>query len=449
VLAGSVPALAQAGAVTRNITVVGTGTVSVSPDAAMANLGVESSAPDVAQAVSENEERMNAVLQALQEAGVSQENIRTSEYSIFFDEGIRGPDEPAQPVYRVFNTVLVTIEDIAAIGEVLDAGIAAGANRIYGVSLTVQDPSEAMSQAREEAMQDARDRAEALAELQGVGVGPIVSISEVVTGGPIPLFAGGLATEAPTAQAGPIAPGQLEVSVRIQVTFELLPEGAEGETPEPTATPAPTGDQVRYVLVVGEGVAQATPDRATATVGYENGAADIQEAVAQNQEVMSQIMAALEAAGVAPEDMRTANYSIFFDEGIRGPGLTVEPVYRVSNILDVTIRDLDAVAEVLGAAVEAGANRIFGVSLTRGDWSEFETSAREEAMDDARMKAEHLAELAGVELGELLSASEVITGVPGPLFGVERALGLGGGAGPIVPGQLELRTSLQVVYAIQ
>ena len=134
--------------------------------------------------------------------------------------------------------------------------------------------------------------------------------------------------------------------------------------------PAPTVTRVRYVLVVGEGGA-GHPDRATATVGYENGAADIQEAVAQNQEVMSQIMAALEAAGVAPEDMRTANYSIFFDEGIRGPGLTVEPVYRVSNILDVTIRDLDAVAEVLGAAVEAGANRIFGVSLTRGDWSEF------------------------------------------------------------------------------
>ncbi|NPV08638.1 MAG: SIMPL domain-containing protein [Anaerolineae bacterium] len=446
VLAAAVPALAQAptGDVIRHITVVGGGTASVTPDRATANLGVETSAADVEEAVSGNQEIMDAVLQALQEAGVPEENIRTTEYSIFFDEGIRGPDQPPQPTYRVFNTVLVTIEDLDAIGEVLDAGIGAGANRIYGVSLSVEDPSEARAQAREEAVQDARQRATALAELQGVSVGRVISLSEVVTGGAIP-FAAEAAGAAPGAQAGPIAPGQLEVSVSLQVTFELVP--AEGE--EAPADAEPPAEPLRYVLVVGEGVATAAPDRANATLGVETAAADIQEAVAQNQETMGQIMMALEEAGVASEDMRTSSYSIFFDEGFRGMGMETEPVYRVSNMLDVTIRDLDRVAEVLDAAVQAGANRIWGVGLTRGDWSEGEVEAREEAIADARAKAEDLADLAGVQIGQILSISEVVTGAPGALFGVEKALGLGGGAGPIVPGQLEFRTNVQVVYAIE
>lgn len=199
----------------------------------------------------------------------------------------------------------------------------------------------------------------------------------------------------------------------------------------------------RYITVVGRGEAEAQPDIASLEVGVQVKAATVTDAVAQAQEVMKKVLAALEEHGVAKEDIRTSNYSIYLDEGYRGPeGGMTEPSYRVFNMVSITVRKLDKASEVLDAVVTAGANQVYGVNFTLEDWSEVEAKAREEAVADARERAEHLAALAGRELGEIVSVSEVISGgvgIPGapvPLAVERAAAGLGGGTGPVEPGQL-------------
>jgi len=128
--------------------------------------------------------------------------------------------------------------------------------------------------------------------------------------------------------------------------------------------------------------------------------------------------------------------------------VSAEPqgAYRVSNMLRVTVRNLEQVGELLDAVVEVGANQMYGVTFTVSDDQEWESEAREKAMDDAKARAEELAGLAGVELGEVLSVSEVVGGMLVPTA-VEMAVGRGGGG--IAPGELEFSTRIQVTFAIK
>jgi uncharacterized protein YggE len=126
--------------------------------------------------------------------------------------------------------------------------------------------------------------------------------------------------------------------------------------------------------------------------------------------------------------------------------------YRVSNNVQVTIRDLDNVGTILDAAVEAGANNIFGVDFALDDPSVVESEARQKAVEDARAKAEELATLNGVTLGDVVSVSEVV-GLGGGYymgnFSEQAMMRMGGGGGaPIAPGELELTMQLQVIYAM-
>ena len=86
--------------------------------------------------------------------------------------------------------------------------------------------------------------------------------------------------------------------------------------------------------------------------------------------------------------------------------------YRVSNMLRVTVRDVERAGDVLDAAVEAGANQVYGVTFTVSDESRWQGQAREKAFADAKARAAELAGLAGVELGAVQSVSEVIGAWP-------------------------------------
>jgi hypothetical protein len=119
--------------------------------------------------------------------------------------------------------------------------------------------------------------------------------------------------------------------------------------------------------------------------------------------------------------------------------------YLVSNLVLVTIRDVDTAGDVLDAVVQAGANQVNGVTFTVSDESVWQSQAREEAMADARSRAEELAALSGVELGEIQSVSEVVGGLAVPMMAIERGMGGGG----MTPGELELGTQIQVVFGIQ
>lgn len=224
--------------------------------------------------------------------------------------------------------------------------------------------------------------------------------------------------------------------------------------PAASARPSQAGESsaVRSITVVGTGSASAVPDLATAQIGVDTQAASPEEATRQNDEGIQTVIDALKAAGIDEKDIQTAYYNLYAEQRYRPE--TGEPTgeftYRVSNSLSVKIRDLSQVGAILGEAVTAGANNISGVYFSIEDTTALEATAREKAVANAKAHAQSLAELSGVQLGEVAAVSEVITGGPGPVFYERAAAGLGGGGGaPIQPGQLEVSMQVQVSFAIQ
>jgi uncharacterized protein YggE len=116
--------------------------------------------------------------------------------------------------------VNVTIHEIDRVGEILDAVVAVGANSIYGISFYVEDTSDAASQARTLAVEDARAKADELAAAAGLTIVRIVSISETSAPPPAPVPAGRGQAEAADMAAPPIQTGTSEVSVDVLITFE-------------------------------------------------------------------------------------------------------------------------------------------------------------------------------------------------------------------------------------
>lgn len=205
----------------RTITVVGEGKVTVTPDMARVNIGVETVKPTVKEASDENAAIVNAILAALADQGIADNNIQTSGFSVYAERfGPDGPLPEGEVRYRVSNNVSVKIRDLETVSAVLDAAMEAGANNIYGVEFMLDDRSEARSAARAEAVNDAKARAEELATLNGVSVGEVLSISEVIGNG---LYIGDnqMFSQMGGGGGAPIAPGELEMSMQLQITYAI------------------------------------------------------------------------------------------------------------------------------------------------------------------------------------------------------------------------------------
>ena len=206
------------------ITVVGRGETFGQPDRANVTVGVDIFAKDVNAATNDNEEIIEAIITALKDQGIAPEDIQTSNYSLWAEQfyGDNGPEGIAG--YRVSNQVNITIRNIDNVSEVLTAAIDAGANNIYGVYFSVAEPATLETEARELAIANARERAESLAELSGVGLGDVRIISEVVSqpAFPQPGLGGGVTYEMAADSINSIAPGQLSYQVQVQVTYDLI-----------------------------------------------------------------------------------------------------------------------------------------------------------------------------------------------------------------------------------
>ncbi len=232
--------------------------------------------------------------------------------------------------------------------------------------------------------------------------------------------------------------------------FSLNAPVAEASSLTTTAAQAETAAE-RTITVVGEGRVRAQPDTAQANIGVEVVNRNIAEATSEASTIMDRLLTVLQEQGVAPEDIQTSYYNVWVERPFSPEGgQSTEPIYHVNNNVSVTIRELDNVATILGAAIEAGANSINGVTFSITDPSELRTEARQEAIDDARATAEELAAMSGVEIGRVVGISEVISS--GAYYVSEQAVamdGRGGGGGPISPGEVEITAQLQVSYAIE
>jgi uncharacterized protein len=230
------PPAAPTTSLPRTITVVGEGTVATQPDVAQIQVGVEVTGDNAQEASADAATTMQAILDALEEVGIAAKDIQTSGYNIFVERSMTPMGAASgDVVYRVNNSVSVTVRDLDSVGDVLDAVIEAGANNIYGVNFGLDDPDEVMAEARSKAAEDALARAEELAGLHGVALGEVVSISEVIGGMAMPAYDSVNVSMGMGSAAGPISPGQLEMTARLQVVYAIVGPAAAAVVPDPAA----------------------------------------------------------------------------------------------------------------------------------------------------------------------------------------------------------------------
>jgi uncharacterized protein YggE len=209
----------------RTLSVNGVGLAYLTPDIAYLNIGVHTENASAADAVAENNTRTQAVIDALKEAGVDEKDIQTANFSIWTQDKYDPMTgmSTGEKVYAVDNSVSVTIRKLAELGKLLDTLVKTGANNINSIQFDVADKTEALKQARDEAVQNARTQAQELAAAAGVTLGDISSIS-FYDSVPTPMydtFGKGGGESAPANTVMPIQPGQMTLTVTVNMTFEI------------------------------------------------------------------------------------------------------------------------------------------------------------------------------------------------------------------------------------
>jgi uncharacterized protein YggE len=254
-----------------------------------------------------------------------------------------------------------------------------------------------------------------------------------------------------------------------------------------SAAPAASAP-VRGIIVNGIGKANGKPNVARSTIGVEARAGTAEEAMAEVNQRMAQVIAAVKQAGVAEADVRTSTLTLNFERNyeqpprlemaptapamapasVTGPVGKPKPTpsspvkpemappaplanlpagfYSATNNVEVTIRNLNLAGKVLSAATNAGANQLYGVRFEIEDASPLQAEARKKAVEDAHARAERLAQLAGVKLGPAVSISEVDGGGSGPvpMFAMAKM----DSAAPVERGELTVTSTVQIVYAL-
>lgn len=236
--------------------------------------------------------------------------------------------------------------------------------------------------------------------------------------------------------------------------------------------------------VSGHGEATGQPDIARATLGVEARANSAAEATDQVSRTMQRVIAAVKAQGIADADLQTEQVSVYFEqeyppqppprplpsesepseprqeggskgqEGAEPRAGAAAPVgprgfYRASNTVRVTVRDLATTSAVLGAATQAGANAVHGLSFEIDDPKPLQAQARAEAVEDARNQASQLASLAGAKLGRVVSISAQPQGPVGFVRSAASPMAMKEGGMPIERGELTIQQQVEIVYAIE
>jgi uncharacterized protein len=207
----------------NSISVSGSGEASGTPDVAYINLGADTVAADVGEAVENANTEIAAIVAAITDLGVAAEDIQTTNFNVYPEDKYDANGQmTGERVYHVQNSLTVTVRDIAKVGDVIDAGLTAGADSVNGLSFGIADSSALEQEARLKAVEDARQRGGQLAEAFGVSLGDAIIISEVTGNSyPIPLYAARDMAGMGGAADTQITPGQLQVSVQVTVTFAI------------------------------------------------------------------------------------------------------------------------------------------------------------------------------------------------------------------------------------
>jgi uncharacterized protein len=233
---------------------------------------------------------------------------------------------------------------------------------------------------------------------------------------------------------------------RLALAVTLLAVAAGCATPTSRAARAP-----HVIAVTGRGEVSVRPDTALVRLGAESRRPTLDEATMDVAQRMTTVLERVKALGVSDKDVATVRYAV---EPLQPPAPRSpdggDPArivgYRVSNVVQLKVRDVAAAGRVVDAAAAAGANVIQGVSFTLEDRAAAEAAARARAVASAQRTASELARAAGVGLGRLLSLEEGVAARPlADGFAVARSTV---GPGPIEAGELQVVVTVEARYAI-
>lgn len=211
----------------RTIAVAGEGKVKTKPDTASISAGVVTEADTAREALDKNTERMQQVMQGLLEAGISQDDLQTSQFSVSpvysrLSRKAGAPRvDPKIVGYRVTNTATAIIRDLTKIGGVLDKVIKLGANSVSGPSFFVDKPGPLLDEAREKAVADALRKARLLAKAADVQLGAIQTIREGGGYAPQPRRMNRAMAMDMEAKSVPIAAGTQEIRATVNIVLTI------------------------------------------------------------------------------------------------------------------------------------------------------------------------------------------------------------------------------------
>jgi uncharacterized protein YggE len=207
------------------LTVHGHGEVEVPPDLAMVRLGTLVQATEADRAQRQVNQIMQRALKACEELGIDAQAIRTTGLSLtpVYTQPERGktpdPEAPRIVGYRAANTLQIRVDNLNRVGEVIDAGIASGANRLEGISFDVRNDERHRLQALRLAARDAMAKAAAIAAAMTLRLGDVLEVRE---GGARLLRPAGDHRVYAAAEATPVQPGQLQIAADVEVRYRLV-----------------------------------------------------------------------------------------------------------------------------------------------------------------------------------------------------------------------------------
>ncbi len=207
---------------------------------------------------------------------------------------------------------------------------------------------------------------------------------------------------------------------------------------------------INTISVGGSGQASGQPDNATVMLGVSVSDANVGDAVSKSNETMQAITDAMTALGIEAKDIQTTNFNVWPEDRYDNTGQpTGQRVYHVDSTVQVKVRNLETVGDVIDKGLQAGANNVGGLNFGIENSDALESDARTKALDDAHRKASELAAAMGVILGDPIIVTESSGGFSPIAYGkVEVAQAAGGGAPPISAGELSVQVDVSVTYRI-
>ena len=251
----------------------------------------------------------------------------------------------------------------------------------------------------------------------------------------------------------------------VLVAILILQKGNDFKNAIKSQKPANT------ISVSGEGQLTATPDLATVDVGVMTQGTTAQDVKDQNNTKINKVIDFIKSQGIEAKDIKTSQLSLYPQQSypvyLPGSGTQTIPKitgYQGNQTVTVAVHGVDksqdVLSKILDGSVNAGANQINGVSFSfeKTTLTSLQQQARQQAIDDAKQKAQGLADKAGLNLGKIVSIAESSGGYPGPMPYALSApsVAMGGGAADsksiapnVEPGSQDITESMSVTFEVK